>query len=67
MLVIITIINSYTHISRTGKNLDSENTGLAKAQKRVSKGFSKKIKMSGLTKSLSKCDKKGLTKVISLI
>ena len=52
---------------RTGKNSDSENTGLAKALKRVSKGFSEKIKMSGLTKGLTKCDKKGLTNAISLI
>ena len=57
----------YTPRSRTGKNSDSENTGLAKAQKRVSKGFSEKIKMSGLTKGLTKCDKKGLTNAISLI
>ena len=38
-----------------------------KAQKRIGKGFSEKIKMSGLTKGLTKCVKKGLTNAISLI
>ena len=57
----------YTPRSRTGKNSDSENTGLVKALKKVRKGFSEKIKMSGLAKGLTKCDKKGLTNAISLI
>ena len=47
--------------------LDSHSTGIAKALRRVSKGFSEKIKISGLTKGLTKCDKKGLTIAISLI
>ena len=53
--------------SRTAKNSDYENTGLTKAQKRVNKGFIEIFKMSGLTKVLTKLDKKGLARSISKI
>ena len=58
---------TYTLRSRTAKNSDYENTGLTKAQKRVNKGFIEIFKMSGLTKVLTKLDKKGLARSISKI